>query len=168
MWLNYASGDHDPGDGVQQRFDPLFGATFAFYGYSGYFNWQNIVEPSIRFSAQPTEKLRTEIIYRGYALASAKDAWVRGLGLIRREPAAASSDRNWMSASRIPSGASLRSRWCMPTSSRENSWRTPVRRLRAILPTFREPSGSERQPGRRFFPPREADSLKAALPTGRS
>lgn len=79
VWLNYASGDHDPGDGVQQRFDPLFGATFAFYGYSGYFNWQNIVEPSIRFSAQPTEKLRTEIIYRGYALASAKDAWVRGL-----------------------------------------------------------------------------------------
>ncbi|MEN9674929.1 MAG: hypothetical protein RIS76_825 [Verrucomicrobiota bacterium] len=79
IWMNYASGDHDPTDGTQQRFDPLFGATFAFYGYSGYFNWQNIIDPAVRFSVQPTERLRAELIFRAFWLASDRDAWVRGL-----------------------------------------------------------------------------------------
>ncbi len=78
-WMNYASGDHDPGDGMQQRFDPLFGATFAFYGYSGYFSWQNIMNPAMRFSIQPTDRLRAELIMRAFWLASDQDAWVRGL-----------------------------------------------------------------------------------------
>lgn len=78
-WMNYASGDRDPTDGVQQRFDPMFGANFAFYGYSGYFSWQNLMDPAVRFSVQPTERLRAELIYRSYWLASDKDAWVRGL-----------------------------------------------------------------------------------------
>ena len=77
--MNYASGDRDPTDGVQQRFDPMFGANFAFYGYSGYFSWQNLMDPAVRFSVQPTERLRAELIYRSYWLASDKDAWVRGL-----------------------------------------------------------------------------------------
>lgn len=83
LWMNYASGDHDPGDGMQQRFDPLFGATFAAYGYTGYFTWQNIMDPAIRFSVQPTDRLRAELIYRGYWLASDRDAWVRGLRIDR-------------------------------------------------------------------------------------
>ncbi|MBX3734244.1 MAG: alginate export family protein [Verrucomicrobiae bacterium] len=80
-WLNYASGDRDPGDGTQQRFDPLFGANFAFYGFSGYFSWQNIVDPAMRFSIQPALPLRAELIYRSFWLASDQDAWVRGLRL---------------------------------------------------------------------------------------
>lgn len=79
LWINYATGDQDPTDDTQQRFDPLFGATFAFYGYSGYFSWQNTINPSIRFSVQPTERLRAEAIFRANWLASDKDAWVRGL-----------------------------------------------------------------------------------------
>lgn len=79
LWINYATGDRDPGDGSQQRFDPLFGATFAFYGYSGYFNWQNLINPSVRFSVLPTDRLRCELIHRMYWLASERDAWVRGL-----------------------------------------------------------------------------------------
>lgn len=76
-WLNFASGDRDAGDSTSGRFDPLYGATFAFYGYSGYFSWQNIVNPALRLSFQPMENLRCEIIHRGIWLASEDDAWVR-------------------------------------------------------------------------------------------
>jgi hypothetical protein len=86
-WLNFASGDRDPGDTASGRFDPLYGATFAFYGYSGYFSWQNIVNPALRLSFQPMEKLRCEIIHRGIWLASEDDAWVRAS---RQDPAGGS------------------------------------------------------------------------------
>ncbi|MBP6603065.1 MAG: alginate export family protein [Verrucomicrobiales bacterium] len=77
-WLNFASGDRNPIDGESGRFDPLYGATFAFYGYSGYFSWQNMINPALRLSFQPMEKLRCEIIHRGIWLAGEHDAWVRG------------------------------------------------------------------------------------------
>jgi len=86
-WLNFASGDRDPGDVASGRFDPLYGATFAFYGYSGYFSWQNIVNPALRLGFQPMEKLRCEIIHRGIWLASEDDAWVRAS---REDPLGAS------------------------------------------------------------------------------
>jgi len=76
--LNFASGDRNPIDGESGRFDPLYGATFAFYGYSGYFSWQNMINPALRLSFQPMEKLRCEIIHRGIWLAGEHDAWVRG------------------------------------------------------------------------------------------
>jgi hypothetical protein len=76
-WLNFASGDRNPGDAASGRFDPLYGATFAFYGYSGFFAWQNLFNPSLRLSFQPRENLRCETIYRGTWLASDRDAWVR-------------------------------------------------------------------------------------------
>ncbi|MFO1484615.1 MAG: alginate export family protein [Verrucomicrobiaceae bacterium] len=77
LWLNYASGDHNPGDGSNQRFDPLFGATYSFYGFSSYFTWQNIINPALRLSLQPAKNLKCEIIYRGIWLASATDSWVK-------------------------------------------------------------------------------------------
>ncbi len=76
-WMNFASGDADPDDERTGRFDSLYGATFSFYGYTGYFSWQNLIDPSIRFSFQPTDALRGEIIHRAYWLASQRDAWVR-------------------------------------------------------------------------------------------
>lgn len=86
-WLNFASGDRDPGDADAGRFDPLYGASFAFYGYTSYFSWQNMINPALRLSFQPMEKLRCEIIHRGIWLASEEDAWVRAS---RSDPAGAS------------------------------------------------------------------------------
>ena len=77
-WLNYASGDRNAQDQVDNRFDPLFGASYAFYGYTSYFVWQNVVNPSLRLSVQPTKALRCEVHYRAYWLASASDEWARG------------------------------------------------------------------------------------------
>lgn len=77
-WVNYASGDRDPTDASSGRFDPLYGASFAFYGYTSYFLWQNMLSPCLRLSFQPTERLRCEILHRGVWLASESDGWVRG------------------------------------------------------------------------------------------
>ncbi len=79
LWVNAASGDQAPGDGTTQSFDPLYGATFAFYGYTGYFIWNNLINPSVRFSVQPTSRIRAELIYRTIWLESSRARWVRGL-----------------------------------------------------------------------------------------
>jgi len=77
-WLNYATGDRDPFDSESDRFDPLYGASFAFYGYTSYFSWQNMINPAVRLSFQPNAAIRCEIIHRGIWLASERDAWPRG------------------------------------------------------------------------------------------
>lgn len=79
LWFNYASGDDNAADGSNERFDPLYGATYAFYGYSSYFSWQNMINPALRLSFQPVKNLKCEIIHRAIWLASDTDAWVRGL-----------------------------------------------------------------------------------------
>lgn len=83
-WLNYASGDRDSQDQTDNSFDPLFGATYTFYGYTGHFIWQNMLNPALRFSFQPMKSLRFELMYRTYWLASASDRWARGAN--RRDP----------------------------------------------------------------------------------
>lgn len=76
-WINYASGDDDALDGDSGRFSQLFGASFGAYGFTRYFSWENIINPAIYFSFRPTDKLRCEIFFRNYSLASDTDAWVR-------------------------------------------------------------------------------------------
>lgn len=79
LWLNYASGDRYASDEENERFDPLFGATYAFYGYSSYFSWQNLINPALRLSFQPLKRLKCEIMHRAMWLASDTDLWTRGL-----------------------------------------------------------------------------------------
>ena len=76
FWVNYASGDDDPNDGVNERFDRLFGASHTMYGHSDLFTWQNMVNPTAYFSIRPAKPLRFEVFYRWYWLASDTDAWV--------------------------------------------------------------------------------------------
>ena len=87
VWLNYASGDANAEDDRNQRFDPLFGATYAFYGFSSYFIWQNMVNPALRFSFKPASRVQLELMHRAYWLASDTDGWPRGL---RRDPVGSS------------------------------------------------------------------------------
>lgn len=78
LWMNYASGDRDPNDGTNQRFDPLFGASYAMYGFTGWFIWRNTMNPALRLTFQPAERLKCELLHRAYWLASDTDAWTRG------------------------------------------------------------------------------------------
>lgn len=79
LWFNYASGDEHAKDGSHERFDSLYGASYTFYGYTSYFSWQNMINPAVRLSFQPTKRVKCEVIHRAIWLASDSDAWVRGL-----------------------------------------------------------------------------------------
>lgn len=78
LQYDYASGDRNPDDGANNRFDPLFGAR-AFElnpsGLYGAFARSNVSSPGVRVEASPTARLALMGAYRLYWLASARDAW---------------------------------------------------------------------------------------------
>lgn len=75
--FNYATGDEDPTDRSDERFDPLFGAPFTLFAQSGLFDWENMISPSLYLSLKPTPRLRLEGFYRSFWLESDTDAFVR-------------------------------------------------------------------------------------------
>jgi hypothetical protein len=75
---DYASGDHDPDDGKDQRFDTLFGARrfeFGPTGIYGAFARSNINTPGVRLGFSPRPDVQAFIAHRLYWLAEDKDAW---------------------------------------------------------------------------------------------
>ncbi|MCK4660902.1 MAG: alginate export family protein [Phycisphaerae bacterium] len=71
----YASGDRNPDDGLSERYDRLFQATHS-PSTSDLFGWQNIISPKLRLTFRPVSKLRIDMSYGTYWLASDSDAWV--------------------------------------------------------------------------------------------
>lgn len=77
--FDYASGDDDPRDGDNGRFDTLFGARRFDYGPTGIwgaFQRSNIVSPGARLNFAPAAGVRGMVGHRAFWLASAKDQWV--------------------------------------------------------------------------------------------
>lgn len=75
---DYASGDRDPDDGHDNRFDPLFGARafeLSASGLYGAFARSNIGSPGVRVEVSPRDALSFMGALRLYWLASARDAW---------------------------------------------------------------------------------------------
>jgi hypothetical protein len=75
---DYASGDHDPNDDKDQRFDTLFGARrfeFGPTGMYGAFARSNINTPGVRLGFSPRPNFQAFIAHRLYWLAEDKDAW---------------------------------------------------------------------------------------------
>jgi hypothetical protein len=78
-----ASGDGDPLDARNERFDTLFGARRFDFGPTGIFGpffRSNLRTPGVRLTFRPETHWQGMVAYRGYRLASARDAWV-GSGL---------------------------------------------------------------------------------------
>ena len=76
---DHASGDNDPDDKVNHRFDSLYGAKrfdFGPTGIFGSFARSNIQSPAIRTTFKPSQSSEIMLAWRWYRLASAKDAWV--------------------------------------------------------------------------------------------
>lgn len=76
---DYASGDKDPTDDENNRFDTLFGARRWEYGPTGIYGSilrSNLNSPELRLTLQPTRKIGFMTALRGIWLAEAKDAWV--------------------------------------------------------------------------------------------
>ncbi|ESS73014.1 hypothetical protein MGMO_39c00130 [Methyloglobulus morosus KoM1] len=75
---DYASGDENPNDNHDQRFDTLFGARRFEYGPTGMygaFARSNINTPGYRITVNPCSDLQLGLSHRAFWLASDTDAW---------------------------------------------------------------------------------------------
>lgn len=75
------SGDRDPNDGNNERFDALFGAPRADFGPTGLFRpvaRVNLVSPGVRFVMRPVPEVELMLLQRFNYLASDRDAWSNG------------------------------------------------------------------------------------------
>lgn len=75
---DYASGDKNPNDNHDQRFDTLFGARrfdFGPTGIYGAFARSNINTPGYRITVNPLPDLQLGASHRSFWLASDADAW---------------------------------------------------------------------------------------------
>ena len=78
--LGFASGDKDPNDSKSQRFERLFGLSRG-WSASDYIQMENIYTPKVRAEVSPTSKIKADIGYSWYQLASATDRWNGGAAL---------------------------------------------------------------------------------------
>ena len=75
---DYASGDNNPNDNKDERFDPLYGARrfeFGPTGIYGAFARSNINTPGYRITVKPRSDVQLGISHRAFWLASGKDSW---------------------------------------------------------------------------------------------
>lgn len=87
---DWASGDGDPADGRNGRFDPLFGTRRGDFGPTGLFGpfaRSNLSAPGVRLEVAPRANVDAMAAYRAAWLASSRDAWTTA-GL--RDPTGAS------------------------------------------------------------------------------
>lgn len=71
-FYGYASGDRNPNDGEENRFDRFFGFARP-WSADHYVIYENLKAPKIRMDVQPTQKLGFELTYAWYFLASKRD-----------------------------------------------------------------------------------------------
>ena len=78
---DFASGDRDPKDGANNRFDTLYGARRFDFGPTGIYGAlarSNISSPGMRIEAKPSRNLSGFAGYRAVWLASSKDQFTTG------------------------------------------------------------------------------------------
>lgn len=74
LFYGYASGDRDPTDLRNERFDRFYGFARP-WSANDYMIWENFHAPKIRFEAVPLRDLRFDAGYSWYWLASDRDRW---------------------------------------------------------------------------------------------
>ncbi len=76
--FDYVSGDRDPNDGDNNRFESLFGVPRFEFGATGIFRpiaRANTISPELRVIMKPGEGMNWFVAWRGLYLASEQDAW---------------------------------------------------------------------------------------------
>ncbi len=90
----WGSGDGNPGDGVHETFDGVFGGADRFYGDLNLFFWSNLRDYELDLRIEPTGKLLIFAEYHYFTLDRSKDAWyTTGLRPLRRDITGASGAR---------------------------------------------------------------------------
>lgn len=74
---SYASGDSNASDGRVGTFQNLFPTNHLYYGYMDVFAWQNLHNPALKFSVEPSSKVKASLDYHLFWLADTNDAWTR-------------------------------------------------------------------------------------------
>jgi len=80
LLFDYGSGDEDPNDGRNGRYDTLYGVPAFEWGVTNIFapfDRVNAVSPGARVQLQPTGRTKVELMFRSVWLASDRDAWTR-------------------------------------------------------------------------------------------
>jgi hypothetical protein len=75
-FYGYGTGDEDPNDKIDNRFNALFGFNQP-WSRNDYFSWDNMNAPKIRLEFTPYQDLQVDAGYNFYWLASDRDAWQR-------------------------------------------------------------------------------------------
>ncbi len=83
---NFATGDGNAKDGDVETFQNLFPTNHKFYGYMDVFSWQNIHNPAVSFSVNPTKAVKLQLDYHAFWLADTGDAWYRANGVTAVRP----------------------------------------------------------------------------------
>lgn len=83
---NYGTGDSNAADGDVGTFQNLFPTNHKFYGYMDVFSWQNIHNPAVSFSFQPSKTVKVKLDYHAFWLADTNDAWYRANGVAKVRP----------------------------------------------------------------------------------
>lgn len=71
-FYGYASGDRDPNDGVDQRFEKFYGFGRP-WSAADYGSFENLHAPKLRLEVEPHRVLRVDAGWGGYWLASSRD-----------------------------------------------------------------------------------------------
>jgi hypothetical protein len=71
-FYGYASGDKDPNDNEDNRFERFYGFGRP-WSANDYIVYENVKAPKLRLELTPTEKLRVDLGYSWYSLASSRD-----------------------------------------------------------------------------------------------
>lgn len=73
-FYGYASGDENPNDNDNERFERFYGFARP-WSANDYIIWENFHAPKVRLELTPLEELRFDAGYSGYWLASDTDRW---------------------------------------------------------------------------------------------
>jgi hypothetical protein len=77
LFYGYASGDHNPKDNTDNRFQRFFGFGRA-WSANDYVAFQNVSTPTARIEIKPHQNLRLDMNYSAYWLASSTDVFSVG------------------------------------------------------------------------------------------
>lgn len=101
VFYGYASGDEDPNDKTDNRFERFYGFGRP-WSANDYIVFENISTPKLRLELTPTEKLRLDLGYSWYRLAESRDQFY-GANKVR--------DVSGRSGSDIGHEFDIRARW---------------------------------------------------------
>ncbi|HEY3384412.1 MAG TPA: alginate export family protein [Vicinamibacterales bacterium] len=93
---NFASGDHDPKDGIKTTFDQLYASTHGKWGLGDNVGWRNLHHVAVKFEISPAPKLKVNAALNRMLLATVNDGWYGSSGsriVLNRK--ATSRDLGW-------------------------------------------------------------------------